>query len=125
VSPSLRSGAPALPRTVFADQHLLAVGNATVTLWHYDPGHTESDIAVRFGSEDVLQRADTWWNGVYPFIDYSTGGSIDGLIAATRWNLLAASRDTLIGPDTAPPAIGLSWRCTTTYSLPSARRWPA
>jgi glyoxylase-like metal-dependent hydrolase (beta-lactamase superfamily II) len=96
------SPAAALPRTVFADRHLLAVGDATVTLLHYDPGHTDSDISVRFAQEDVLLVADTWWNGIYPFIDYSTGGSIDGLIAAANWNLMAASGDTLIVPGHGP-----------------------
>jgi glyoxylase-like metal-dependent hydrolase (beta-lactamase superfamily II) len=94
--------AAALPRTVFADRHLLAIGGATVTLVHYDPGHTDSDISVRFPNEDVLQVGDTWWNGIYPFIDYSTGGSIDGLIAAARWNLMAVSGDTLVVPGHGP-----------------------
>ena len=96
------SPAVALPRTVFADRHLLVIGNAAVALLHYDPGHTDSDISVRFANEDVLQVGDTWWNGIYPFIDYSTGGSIDGLIAAARWNLIAASRDTLVVPGHGP-----------------------
>jgi glyoxylase-like metal-dependent hydrolase (beta-lactamase superfamily II) len=40
--------------------------------------------------------ADTFWNGIYPFIDYSTGGSIDGMIAASDANLAAVSDDTII-----------------------------
>jgi glyoxylase-like metal-dependent hydrolase (beta-lactamase superfamily II) len=90
--------AAALPRLLFTDELILAVGHAGVRLRHYAPGHTDSDISVRFDDEDVLQVADTWWNGFYPFIDYSTGGSIDGLIAAAEWNLAAASGDTLIVP---------------------------
>ena len=96
------SPAAARPRTVFVHRHALAVGRETVTLLHYDPGHTDSDISVRFVNENILQVADTWWNGIYPFIDYSTGGSIDGLIAAARWNLMAASEDTLIVPGHGP-----------------------
>jgi len=34
--------------------------------------------------------ADTFWNGIYPFIDYSTGGSIDGMIRASDANLAMA-----------------------------------
>ena len=37
-------------------------------------------------------------NGVYPFVDYSTGGSIDGMIAATERNLAATSASTIIIP---------------------------
>ena len=44
----------------------------------------------------MVHVADTFWNGIYPFIDYSTGGSIDGMIAASDANLAAASDDTII-----------------------------
>ena len=43
-----------------------------------------------------MHVADTFWNGVYPFIDYSTGGSIDGMIAACDANLAIATGDTII-----------------------------
>jgi glyoxylase-like metal-dependent hydrolase (beta-lactamase superfamily II) len=42
--------------------------------------------------------ADTFWNGIYPFIDYSTGGSIDGMIAASDANLAATTDNTIIVP---------------------------
>ena len=41
---------------------------------------------------------DTFWNGIYPFIDYSTGGSIDGMIAACDANLAATTDKTIIIP---------------------------
>jgi glyoxylase-like metal-dependent hydrolase (beta-lactamase superfamily II) len=47
--------------------------------------------------------ADTYWNGVYPFIDYSTGGSIDGMIRATEANLAAITNDTIVIPGHGPP----------------------
>jgi glyoxylase-like metal-dependent hydrolase (beta-lactamase superfamily II) len=96
------SPAAARPQSLFVDRHLLEAGGETVTLLHYDPGHTDSDISVRFARENVLVVGDTWWNGIYPFIDYSTGGSIDGLIAAARWNMLAALRDTVVVPGHGP-----------------------
>ena len=39
-----------------------------------------------------LHVGDTWWNGVYPFIDYSTGGTIDGQIRAAEANLMPQQR---------------------------------
>ena len=33
--------------------------------------YRHSDISVNFTDVDVLHVGDTWWNGVYPFIDYS------------------------------------------------------
>jgi hypothetical protein len=45
---------------------------------------------------------DTWWNGIYPFIDYSTGGSIDGMIRATESNLAKVTEKTTIIPGHGP-----------------------
>src|ERR1700751_5629629 len=50
----------------------------------------DSDISVYFADADVFHVGDTFWNGYYPFIDYSTGGSIDGMIRATEANLAKA-----------------------------------
>jgi glyoxylase-like metal-dependent hydrolase (beta-lactamase superfamily II) len=85
-----------IPSEVFADEHNLKLNGASIALKHYLPAHTDSDISVRFGEADVLHVADTFWNGVYPFIDYSTGGSIDGTIAACDANLAATTEDTII-----------------------------
>ena len=46
---------------------------------------------------------DTFWNGIYPFIDYSTGGSIDGTIAASDANLAATTDKTIIIPGHGRP----------------------
>ena len=57
---------------------------------------------MHFSDVDVLHVGDTWWNGIYPFIDYSTGGSIDGMIRATKSNLDRASSDTVLIPGHGP-----------------------
>ena len=36
--------------------------------------------------------------GIYPFIDYSTAGSLDGMIAASDANLAATKNDTIVFP---------------------------
>jgi hypothetical protein len=41
---------------------------------------------------------DTFWNGFYPFIDYSSGGSIDGMIKAAEANVVAVSDKTIVIP---------------------------
>jgi glyoxylase-like metal-dependent hydrolase (beta-lactamase superfamily II) len=53
---------------------------------------------VRFTEADVVHVGDTWWNGVYPFIDYSTGGSIDGTIRAAEANLTEVTDTTIVVP---------------------------
>jgi glyoxylase-like metal-dependent hydrolase (beta-lactamase superfamily II) len=85
-----------IPSAVFASEHSLKLDGLTIALKHYGPAHSESDISVTFAEANVVHVADTFWNGIYPFIDYSTGGSIDGMIAASDANLAAASDDTII-----------------------------
>lgn len=87
--------AGAIPSQVFDDERTLQLNGTTIALKHYAPAHTDSDISVHFTEANILQVGDTFWNGYYPFIDYSTGGSIDGMIRATDANL-AKVRDTMI-----------------------------
>jgi len=94
--------AGAIPATVFADDHELRLNGSLVQLKHYPPAHTDSDAWVHFTDADVLHVADTWWNGIYPFVDASTGGSIDGMIRATDRNLAKATRTTVIVPGHGP-----------------------
>ena len=88
----------ALPEVVLRGPATLHFGDRAVLLEPYAPAHTDSDIRVTFPDADVVHVADTWWNGHYPFIDYSTGGSIDGSIRAAEANLTVATDQTIIIP---------------------------
>ena len=92
-----------IPSEVFAAEQSLKLNGATIGLKRYTPAHTDSDISVTFGEADVLHAGDTYWNGIYPFIDYSTGGSIDGMIAASDANLAVATNNTIIIPGHGHP----------------------
>ena len=81
---------------MFASEHSLKLNGTSIVLKHYGRAHTDSDISVMFPEANVVHLADTFWNGIYPFIDYSTGGSIDGMIAASDANLAATNEDTII-----------------------------
>jgi glyoxylase-like metal-dependent hydrolase (beta-lactamase superfamily II) len=94
----------AVPTEVFADRRSVAINGATLDLAHYEPAHTDSDISVRFEPFDILHTGDTYWNGFYPFIDYSTGGSIDGAIAAASANVDKATKETIVIPGHGFPA---------------------
>jgi len=90
--------AGAIPTTVFQDEHTVRANASTLALKHYGPAHTDSDISVHFTEADVLHTGDTFWNRNYPFIDYSTGGSIDGQIRAAEANLAKVSASTIVIP---------------------------
>lgn len=92
-----------IPSEVFARDLSLKLNGASISLKHYGPAHTDGDISVNFGEADIVHAGDTYWNGIYPFIDYSTGGSIDGMIAASDANLAATTDKTIIIPGHGPP----------------------
>ncbi len=93
----------ALPVQVFAGEQAVRLNGATLALKHYGPAHTDSDISVRFTDADILHTGDTFWNRIYPFIDYSTGGHIDGMIAAAEANLAAVTERTIVIPGHGTP----------------------
>ena len=92
-----------IPSEVFASERNLKLNGSSIGLKYYGPAHTDSDISVTFGEADIVHVADTYWNGIYPFIDYSTGGSIDGMIAASDANLAATTDKTIIIPGHGQP----------------------
>ena len=97
------SPAGAIPAEVFHTDKILDLNGSNLVLKYYGPAHTDGDISVRFTNQDIVHVADTYWNGIYPFIDYSTGGNIDGMIAATKANLEATTDSTIIIPGHGQP----------------------
>jgi len=90
--------AGSIPAEVIDKEKTLSINNSNVVLACYGPSHTDGDLSAYFVEPDVLHCGDTWWNGHYPFIDYSTGGNIKGMIKAAEWNLAKASEKTIVIP---------------------------
>jgi glyoxylase-like metal-dependent hydrolase (beta-lactamase superfamily II) len=88
----------AVPTQVFSTQKSISINGSTLDLKYYGPAHTDGDISVNFREANILHCGDTYWNGIYPFIDYSTGGNIDGMIKAAEANIAAAGPDTIVIP---------------------------
>ena len=86
----------ARPTSIVDAEKTLEFGGETLVMHYYGPCHTDSDMYVYFKKADVLAVGDTFWNGVYPFIDIVTGGSIDGMIRAANTNIALATDHTLI-----------------------------
>jgi glyoxylase-like metal-dependent hydrolase (beta-lactamase superfamily II) len=92
------SPAAALPTILFPQTHKVALNGEVIQLRRLTPAHTDTDISVFFTYANVLHTGDTFFNGYYPFIDYNSGGSIDGLLAASRENLSLADEKTVVVP---------------------------
>src|SRR5712675_1654962 len=90
------SPAEALPQQTFPDSYELQANGETLALQHFAPAHTDSDIYVHFQKANVISMADTFFNGMYPYIDPGTGGKITGMIAAADKILSLARNDTKI-----------------------------
>ena len=94
--------AGAIPTKTLSEKQTLHVNDEELVLTPYDPAHTDTDASIYFAKADVLHTGDTWFNGFYPFIDYSTGGSIDGMIRAAERNLSYGTAKTIIIPGHGP-----------------------
>jgi cyclase len=68
------SPADALPQQTFASSYKLKANGEALTLQYFSPAHTDSDIYVHFEKPNVIHMGDTFFNGMYPFIDPGTGG---------------------------------------------------
>ncbi len=91
-----------LPNVRLEGETTLTFGGETVIIRPYAHSHTDGDLSVYFEQADVLQTGDTFWNGMYPFIDYVAGGGIDGMIEAANENLALATAQTQVIPGHGP-----------------------
>jgi glyoxylase-like metal-dependent hydrolase (beta-lactamase superfamily II) len=80
----------------------LKLDGETVRIRVYMDSHTDGDLSVYFEQADVLFTGDTWWNGLYPFIDYAEGGGIDGMINAAQANIDMTTDKTIVVPGHGP-----------------------
>jgi cyclase len=94
----------ALPAETFQQNHRLAFNNEYIEMGYFQPAHTDTDIYVQFVLSEVLHVGDTFFNGMYPFIDASTGGNIKGMIAAADQALRMAGPRAKIVPGHGPLA---------------------
>jgi cyclase len=85
----------ALPQQTFSDSYKFQANGETLALQHLAAAHTDSDIHVHFQEANVIHMADTFFNGMYPYMDPGTG-KITGMIAAADKILSLADDDNKI-----------------------------
>lgn len=72
----------ALPTVTFNDAVTFHLNGEEIYAFHVAPAHTDGDTVVYFRKANVVHMGDLYRAGGYPFIDLSSGGSVDGMIAA-------------------------------------------
>ncbi|WP_460856252.1 MBL fold metallo-hydrolase [Rheinheimera gaetbuli] len=73
-----------LPTITFSQQLTLQLNDYSVRLDYMPPGHTDGDVVVWFEQANVVHFGDLLFEGRFPFIDISRGGSVKGYIENTR-----------------------------------------
>lgn len=95
----------ALPVVTFAEGVTLHLNGDTLHVVHVANAHTDGDSLVHWQKADVLHMGDTFFHGAsFPFIDLSSGGSIDGVIASAEKGLEIAGPGTRVIPGHGPVA---------------------
>jgi glyoxylase-like metal-dependent hydrolase (beta-lactamase superfamily II) len=94
----------ALPVVTVAGEISFHINGEEVHAFHVPRAHTDGDLIVHFRQGDIVHMGDTFFNGSYPFIDTSSGGSAEGLIAALDRVLAMAGDKTRIIPGHGPLA---------------------
>ncbi|PCK08672.1 MAG: NADPH-quinone reductase [Alteromonadaceae bacterium] len=94
----------ALPVITFHKNMTLHMNGQDARLIHLPHAHTNGDAAVHFKQANVIHMGDTFFNGMFPYIDLDSGGSIGGYIAAQRVVLNMCDDDTKIIPGHGPLA---------------------
>jgi glyoxylase-like metal-dependent hydrolase (beta-lactamase superfamily II) len=98
------SPAAALPVVTFSDAVTFHFNGDEIHAFHVAPAHTDGDAVVHFRRADVVHTGDLFFSGGYPVIDVSSGGSLDGMIAAADRLLALAGEKTRIIPGHGPLA---------------------
>jgi len=95
----------ALPVVTFDDGVTLHLNGDTLRAIHVHNAHTDGDSLVHWQKANVLHMGDTFFHTMsFPFVDLSSGGSIDGVIAAAAKGVEMSNAATRIIPGHGPVA---------------------
>lgn len=92
----------ALPIITFSQDISFHLNGDDIFIFHVAPAHTDGDAIVHFRQSGVIHTGDIYFNGLYPFIDLSAGGSVDGVIAAVKQLISLCGNNTKVIPGHGP-----------------------
>jgi glyoxylase-like metal-dependent hydrolase (beta-lactamase superfamily II) len=94
--------AEALPVITFSDQLNLHMNGEQIAIFHVENAHTDGDALIYFTESNVLHTGDNYFNGLYPYVDLNSGGSVNGYIDAVERSLMLIDDETKIIPGHGP-----------------------
>jgi cyclase len=94
----------ALPVVTFTESVAFHSGGETIHVVHVPPAHTDGDALVHFVRSNTIHMGDNFFNGRYPFVDLSSGGSFEGVINAVNAAMPYVNDSTKVIPGHGPLA---------------------
>ncbi len=94
----------ALPQITFSHSMTFHLNGHEAFVFHVPAAHTDGDAIIFIRDANVLHTGDAMFNGIFPFIDLDSGGSVAGYIAAQEDMLSLAGPGTRIIPGHGPVA---------------------
>ena len=94
--------AEALPVLTFSKSLSLHLNGEEAQVMYLQPGHTDGDAIVFFKGSNVVHAGDVIRNGMYPFADLGSGGTINGMIEAVDEILAIIDEETKVIPGHGP-----------------------
>jgi glyoxylase-like metal-dependent hydrolase (beta-lactamase superfamily II) len=91
-----------LPVITFSDQMNFYFNDQPASVIHVPHAHTDGDAIIHFTAANVIHTGDTFFNGMFPFIDLDSGGSVEGYILAQMKVISMVNDDTKIIPGHGP-----------------------
>ena len=70
--------AEALPVITFDNSLSVFFNGEEIRAMHVPHGHTDGDSVIYFTKANVVHMGDQFFNGMFPFIDLASGGSVEG-----------------------------------------------
>jgi cyclase len=92
----------ALPVITFTDSVSLHLNGDDIVAFPVAPAHTDGDVVVHFTRANVIHMGDTYVTPRYPFIDLSSGGNVNGVIAGADRVLALCNAETKVIPGHGP-----------------------
>jgi cyclase len=92
----------ALPVITLKQEVTFHLNGEEIRVFHMEQAHSDGDAVVHFRRSNVIHAGDLYFNGWYPFIDLSAGGSINGMIRAVKKVLALCDGDTKVIPGHGP-----------------------
>jgi len=92
-----------LPTQVVHGEKRFPLKGETIVLKTVENAHSDSDLLVYLERANVVYTGDLYFGRMFPVIDRSSGGTVNGMLHACRQLLASINSRTLVIPSHGPP----------------------